>query len=111
MSTRITEVEMASVVRTILRKQPNKTASFATLRDEIPKHVKLSRADRAKSPTRPGEELWEQIIRNLVSHKHEGFVSVKGGLRLQWQRGPKKASASTGRKAQAATNGYQHVAQ
>jgi hypothetical protein len=85
---------MASAVRAILNECPNKTATFAELRDLVPKHVKLSRSDRQKSPSRPAEEMWEQIIRNLVSHKHEGFVSVRGGLRLQWQRGPKPASTT-----------------
>lgn len=109
MSVRITEAEMASAVRTILKRKPNRSATFADLREEVPKHVKLSRADRAKSPSRPGEELWEQIIRNLVSHKHEGFVSIKGGMRLQWQRGP-KPHAVRGRKAHSAhTNGYAHT--
>lgn len=89
MTTRITEAEMASVVRSILARRPNKSATFKELRELIPQRVHLSRGDRAKSPSRPGEELWEQIIRNLSSHKHEGFVSVQGGLRLQWARGPK----------------------
>lgn len=88
MTTRITETEMASAVRDILRARPNKTATYAELRDAIPHHVHLSRADRAESASRPGEQLWMQIIRNLVSHNHEGFVSVRGGLRLQWRRGP-----------------------
>jgi hypothetical protein len=87
MSARITEAEMADVVRTILNRRPNKSATFAELREIIPEHVHLSRADRTKSPSRPGEELWEQIIRNLVSHKHDGFVGVRGGIRLQWKRG------------------------
>ncbi len=85
MTTRITEAEMASTVREILKARPNSTATFAELRDLVPQHVRLSRADRTKSPTRPGEELWQQIIRNLVSHKHEGFVSVRGGIRLEWR--------------------------
>lgn len=87
MTTRITEAEMATVVRAILKHRPNKTATFAELRDIVPQHVHLSRADRTNSPSRPGEELWEQIVRNLVSHKHEGFVAVRGGIRLQWKRG------------------------
>lgn len=97
MTTRITEAEMASAVRTILRARPNKTATFAELRDAIPQHVQLSRADRTESPSRPGEQLWMQIIRNLVSHKHDGFVAVRGGLRLQWRRGP----AGSGHEAHA----------
>lgn len=90
MSTRITEAEMAAVVRIILTRRPNRVATYAELRELIPEHVHLSRADRTKSPSRPGEELWHQIIRNLVSHEHEGFVSVAGGIKLQW-RGPQVA--------------------
>lgn len=96
MTTKITEAEMADAVKTILARRPNKSATFAELRDMIPHRVHLSRADRAKSPSRPGEEVWEQILRNLISHKHEGFVSIKGGIRLQWQRGPQ---AQSGREA------------
>ncbi len=97
--TKITETEMASAVKSILARRPNKSASFADLRDAIPKKVRLSRADRAKSPSRPGEEVWEQILRNLISHKHEGFVSVKGGIRLQWQRGSQSQSGHEARRA------------
>lgn len=82
---RISETDMANAVRDILARQPNHTATISELRDLIPQYVHLSRADRAKSPTRPNEEVWEQIVRNLVSHKHEGFVHVQGGLRLQWR--------------------------
>lgn len=87
--TRINEAEMADVVKSILRRRPNKSATFAELREMVPAHVKLSRADRTKSPSRPGEEVWFQIIRNLIAHKREGFVGVRGGIRLQWARGPK----------------------
>lgn len=87
--TRISEAEMADVVKTILRRKPNKSATFAELRESVPAHVRLSRADRTPSPSRPGEELWEQIVRNLIAHKREGFVGIKGGIRLQWARGPK----------------------
>lgn len=96
---RISEAEMADVVKDILRRRPNKSATFAELRDMVPDHVKLSRADRTPSPSRPGEEVWFQIIRNLIAHKREGFVGVKGGIRLQWQRGPKAARSHEARVA------------
>lgn len=99
MTTKITEAEMAAVVKSILSHRSNKSATFAELRETVPKRVRLSRADRAKSPSRPGEEVWEQILRNLISHKHEGFVSVKGGIRLQWQRGPRVANEHEARRA------------
>lgn len=93
MPTKITEAEMAAVVKSILSRRSNKTATLAELREMIPTRVHLSKIDTAKSPSRPGEEVWEQILRNLVSHKREGFVSLTGGrIRLQWQHGPKKSS-------------------
>lgn len=91
MTTRITEAEMATAVKAILSHRKDKSATFAELREIVPERVHLSRADRAKSPSRPGEEVWEQILRNLVSHKHEGFVSIAGGIKLQW-RGSHKSS-------------------
>lgn len=102
MTTKITEAEMAAVVKSILAHRTSKSATFAELREMIPKRARLSRVDRIKSPSRPGEEVWEQILRNLVSHKHEGFVSIKGGIRLQWQRGPKASDESEARSARAA---------
>lgn len=108
MPTRITEAEMAAVIQTILKRKPKQTATFAQLRDEIPKHVKLSRADRAPSLTRPGEELWMQQARNIISHKNENFTVVSGGVKLQWRHGPKPRAH---RKAHGApAHAYAHAA-
>lgn len=85
MTTRITEAEMAAVVKRILKRRPNQSATFAELRELVPKKVHLSKADRAKSLSRPSEEVWEQIIRNIKVHQREGFVAVQGGIRLQWR--------------------------
>lgn len=99
MSQRISEAEMATAVESILKKRPKNSATFAELRELVPKHVHLSRADCAESPSRPGEQLWEQIIRNLASHEHEGFVRVAGGLRLQWRGKAKSAEKTVGAHA------------
>lgn len=80
---RINEAEMADVVETILKRRPNKSATFAELRDMVPKHANLSRADRAKSSSRPGEQVWEQIVRNLVAHEREGFEGIPSGVCLE----------------------------
>lgn len=44
------------------------------------------KCDANNAPTRPGEEPWQQIMRNLLAHKHERFMSVPGGIRLQRRR-------------------------
>jgi hypothetical protein len=87
---RITESEITEVVEAILADRPNGEASIAELVNEIPKRVRLSAEDLAPSPTRNGEAIWEQQVRNITSHKnspgnaiYEGrLVSIRGGLKL-----------------------------
>ena len=58
--------------------------------EEIPYYLTLSAEDLAPSPTRPGEAMWEQHVRNITSHKaspgnaiYEGkLVAIPGGLAL-----------------------------
>jgi hypothetical protein len=55
-----------------------------------PKFLDLSPADRATSKTRPKEELWEQLVRNITSHHdadgnfvHDGYLErIDGGLKI-----------------------------
>ncbi len=87
---RITEAEIAAVIEKALAEFPNGEASVAELINIIPQRVKLSAADLTPSPTRKGEAVWEQQVRNITSHKkspgnaiHDGrLVYVSGGLRL-----------------------------
>jgi hypothetical protein len=87
---RITEAEIADVVEEILRDRAGGEASIAELVAEIPQRIRLSAEDMSPSPTRSGEAMWEQQVRNITSHKkspgnaiHDGkLVAVPGGLRL-----------------------------
>ena len=87
---RTSEEEMAAAVRAILRSRPPACeATYAELRELVPQHVTLSPADRKKAPSRPGEQLWMQIVRNLRSHigaHTDEFEVVPGGLRLRRSR-------------------------
>jgi hypothetical protein len=86
---RITEAEIAEIVVTILEEGSGE-ATIAELIAEIPNKVQLSAEDLAPSPTRPGEAIWEQQVRNITSHKnspgnaiHDGkLVAIPGGLGL-----------------------------
>ncbi len=87
---RITEAEIANAVLDILYAEPTGEASIARLKDLVPKHVTLSADDCVQSTTRPGEELWEQQVRNITSHKdtegnivYDGYAEqIPGGLRI-----------------------------
>jgi hypothetical protein len=84
------EAEIAIAVLKVLASRPNGEANFAELKLEMPKYVRLDAEDQQQSVTRPNEEMWEQRLRNITSHKaspgniiHEGLAeSIPGGLRL-----------------------------
>lgn len=89
--TRITENEIADEVITYLASRKSKEATTKQIKDHIRANVKLSGEDQAPSSTREGEEVWEQQVRNIVSHRntsgnaiHEGLLSrpSKGRLRV-----------------------------
>lgn len=79
---RITEAEVGVAVLSILAAQPYGRATVRLLKQELPKHVKLSTEDHTDSLTRTNEEIWEQQVRNLKSHSatpgnifHDGYVT------------------------------------
>ncbi len=77
---RTTEAEIAEAVIQILSEMHNGEASIDYLRRNIPNIIDLTEEDQAPSDTRKGEEMWEQIVRNIVSHKKiEGNI-IKEGL-------------------------------
>lgn len=76
---KITEAEIGEAVLRILADSPGGSANMATLKKRIPDFVVLSEEDRKPSDTRNGEEMWEQQVRNLVSHrKVEGNIIAEG---------------------------------
>ena len=84
---RTNEAEIGRAVLRILKDQPSGEATVARLKRELPKYINLTDADRAPSPTRKGEEVWEQQVRNLVSHRNTAGNIVAEGYaiyRLRW---------------------------
>jgi len=66
---RISEDEVGRAALWVLAHMSGGEATQSQLRQELSDVLELSDADRAPSQTRNGEELWEQQVRNLVSHK------------------------------------------
>jgi len=78
---RVTEVDVSIGTLLVAASRPDGIATFHRLRKELPKYLKLSAGDRVQSITRPNEELWQQLIRNIKSHSnvpgnfiYEGYV-------------------------------------
>ena len=90
-SGRTTEYEMSLAVLRYLRHQPEGEASQEELREAIPYYIDLTDGDIEDSPSRPGEQRWQQIIRNIQSHhtNPRNFINIGylehvpgGGLRI-----------------------------
>jgi hypothetical protein len=82
---RVTEGEVGDAVLAICATTATGECSIADLKAEIPNHIDLSAEDRAQSTTRPNEEMWEQQVRNLISHRTtagniicEGYAEYTG---------------------------------
>jgi hypothetical protein len=87
---RTPEAEIAFAVLKILEANSTGEASIRWLKSKIPEYVALTPLDLTTSETRPNEELWEQRLRNIVSHKgspgnyiFEGYLEhTEDGLRI-----------------------------
>ncbi|HKQ44974.1 MAG TPA: hypothetical protein VJS47_06240 [Rhizomicrobium sp.] len=62
------EKHIALGVMQIAASQASGICSFRRAYNEIPNYVKLSTTNSAPSQTRPGEVMWQQIVRNIKSH-------------------------------------------
>lgn len=81
---RLHEAEARILALKIAAQQPNRRASTSFLKKEVPKYIELSSKDRTPSKTRRREQLWQQIVGNVIVHKalfSAGYAKqVPGGL-------------------------------
>ena len=54
-------------------------ATIGQIRRAFPHYFPLTGEDRNASLTRPGEEIWEQQIRNIVCHRDSDGNAIKTG--------------------------------
>lgn len=66
---RLHEDEARILVLKIAAQQPRRSASTQFLKREVPKYIELSPLDRRTSTSRSREQLWQQIVGNVISHK------------------------------------------
>lgn len=76
---RTSEQEISVAALRICADAPDGEATIARIKQLIPDCINLTADDLAGSPTRPNEAVWEQIVRNIVSHKKvEGNIIAEG---------------------------------
>lgn len=66
---RLREPEARILALKIASRAPRRTASTELIKQEVPRYYPLSVLDRRPSPSRKGEELWQQIVGNVISHQ------------------------------------------
>ena len=84
---RHTEQDIAFAAAQFLAGLEGKSAPIPLVKEAIPRFLQLSTEDLMASPTRPGEKLWEQQVRNIVSHRksvgnwiYEGYLEYSPGF-------------------------------
>lgn len=73
---RLQEREARVLVLKIAASQPERAATIERLREEIPKYFELSAADKARSPSRRNEALWQIVVRNTMSSHRTSAGSI-----------------------------------
>ncbi len=72
---RTPESEMRIGALLVARSKPNGIATTTQLKEEIGKFVDLTPKDLARSKTRPNEQMYHQIVGNIVSH-HDSQTNI-----------------------------------
>ena len=86
------ETELAQAVERYLFDAGGK-ASIGQIRNNLPFYITLTEIDRVPSISRPGEEMWEQQVRNIVCHRNVIGNAVESG-KLRYT--PRHLSLSNG---------------
>ena len=87
---RTTETVISRAVLIILAQSQTGELSIDEIKGLIPDHVQLTPQDMVLSDTRPKEPLWEQIVRNIVSHQTNDNNIIAQGYATHPKRGSLK---------------------
>jgi hypothetical protein len=84
---RSSEHDIAVAVMKYLATLPSRKATTASIKRHIPSFIKLTRADKQPSITRPMEQLWHQVVGNIVSHRADSPENFVNRDLLTYDRG------------------------
>ncbi|BBE35244.1 hypothetical protein [Sphingosinicella microcystinivorans] len=79
-SNRSTEHEISFAVLQYLATIPHGEAAIDEIKAHLPKFIKFTDADMEVSTTRRNEMMWEQQVRNIVSHRSVDGNFIGDGL-------------------------------
>ena len=79
-SGRTPEREFAIAILKIAATKPGNYATLDELRIEIPNYIDFTPDDLEYSTKRPGEQMWEQSLRNVQSHHANRTSLIARGL-------------------------------
>ncbi len=80
-SKRSTEHEISIAVLQYLATISSGEAKISQIKKHVPDFIHLTETDMRDSQTRPNERMWEQQVRNIVSHRNaEGNFIAEGLL-------------------------------
>ena len=66
---RTSESEMRIAALQVARSKPNGIATTTQIKEEIGKYVDLTPEDLVQSKTRQNEQMYQQIVGNIISHQ------------------------------------------
>jgi hypothetical protein len=90
---RLREREARILALKIAGQSKDHSATMQDIRRELPKLFPLTASDKRQSETRRNEQLWHQIVRNVVSHQDSAFSLFRRGLAVRHQSGIKATAA------------------
>lgn len=86
---RLREKEARILALKIAARSTNHSATMHDIRKELPKLYPLTASDKRQSLTRKNEQLWQQIVRNVVSHENSTQSLFRRGLATRHESGIK----------------------
>ncbi len=84
---RLLEPEARILVLKIAVQQPGRSAPTEFLKKEVPKYTELSVKDHERSRSRSREELWQQIVGNVISHRSVREGPIAKGYAIKTANG------------------------
>lgn len=85
---RSSEHDIAYAAMKYLATIPSKSANTSEIKQQVPHFITLTAEDQEASETRPNEELWQQVVGNIVSHRdgspdnfiNRGLIAYNDGV-------------------------------